>query len=303
MGTFFLCYDKVGGNMENMIGDNFEKSNKYRLYRRVEKIIHPTISKKNISSYKIVIDEGLLPIRVFYPKKVSNINSFILYLPGDGNVTGCVGEYSRICQDISMECNKLVIAIDYFEEKIQFPETLEKCFQTVKYFINELIELGISKEKIILFGDSTGANILSAMHLKNNERLTEKQVLFYPVVSGEYFGKTQYESIIKNSEYDLLTVSRVKKYLENYICKESDLNSEFVCPIKAVDYKKFPRTLIITGDLDPLRDEGKDFYEKLWKVSKKNKYYNIKFSSHGFLVSKDEEIKNEVYGKVREFIK
>ena len=38
---------------------NFDTEKKYRLYRTVYEILHPTISKKNISNYKIIVDENL----------------------------------------------------------------------------------------------------------------------------------------------------------------------------------------------------------------------------------------------------
>lgn len=46
-----------------------DREDTYKLYRTVYEIIHPTISKKNISNYKIMIQEDLVPLRIFYPKK------------------------------------------------------------------------------------------------------------------------------------------------------------------------------------------------------------------------------------------
>ena len=57
--------------------NSFEKGFKYKLYRTVYEVVHPTISKKNISSYRIMFKDDILPVRVFYPKKVSNINKII----------------------------------------------------------------------------------------------------------------------------------------------------------------------------------------------------------------------------------
>ena len=59
--------------------NSFDQTLKYKLYRTVYEIIHPTISKKNISSYRIVFNDDVLPVRVFYPKKVSNIRG-LLYM-------------------------------------------------------------------------------------------------------------------------------------------------------------------------------------------------------------------------------
>ena len=55
--------------MKIVNGDNFCSEEKYKLYRTVYEILHPTISKKNISNYKVVFDEKLLPTLVFYPKR------------------------------------------------------------------------------------------------------------------------------------------------------------------------------------------------------------------------------------------
>ena len=50
--------------------DEFDLDNKYKLYRNLYEVIHPTISKRNISEYKIILKDDLVPIRVFYPKKL-----------------------------------------------------------------------------------------------------------------------------------------------------------------------------------------------------------------------------------------
>ena len=83
--------------------NSFDQTLKYKLYRTVYEIIHPTISKKNISSYRIVFNDDVLPVRVFYPKKVSNISRVIIYVPGVTEVTGCLGDYAEICRNISHE--------------------------------------------------------------------------------------------------------------------------------------------------------------------------------------------------------
>ena len=40
-----------------MINNEFDSEIKYKLFRTVNEILHPTISKKNISDYKIIIDQ------------------------------------------------------------------------------------------------------------------------------------------------------------------------------------------------------------------------------------------------------
>ena len=89
-------------------GDNFCEIEKYKLYRTVHDLLHPTISKKNISNYKVVLDDKLLPVVVFYPDKMSNSKSIILYVVGDGKVNGCFGKYSDICKNLAKNTNSIV---------------------------------------------------------------------------------------------------------------------------------------------------------------------------------------------------
>ena len=57
--------------------NNFEDEDRYNLFRSVGELIHPVISKRNISDYNIILEEYLYPVRVYYPKKVSNIKKVI----------------------------------------------------------------------------------------------------------------------------------------------------------------------------------------------------------------------------------
>lgn len=289
-----------------MLGDNFSKEQKYKLYRTVEEIIHPTISKKNISNYKIVIKEDLVPVLVFYPKKISNLMSAIIFIPGDGFVSGCRDEYSNICKEISSECDKLVIALDYFEMDNKFPNTLDICYKTVMYLLDELEKNSIFRDNVILMGDSTGANLVSSITLKNisfNDNKICKEILLYPVLSGEYFGKSKYESISKNSEVDLLTIKRLENFMGKYVSSKRKMKDPLVFPLLNKDFSNYPKTLVVTGNLDPLKDEGFEYYKRLDAAGSKCYYSDIKFAAHGFLSSSDLEIKTELYRVINDFIK
>lgn len=289
------------------ITDEFDLASRYKLYRTVYEIIHPTISKKNISSYKIIVDESVVPLRIFYPEKISNIKSIIIYIHGGGWVTGSVNSYSKVCMDIAKNTSNLVVAIDYrLAPEHKFPIPLEDCYRAVNFLYKELINIGIDNKKIIIMGDSAGGNLAAAISLIAREKKDfkiEKEILLYPALSGDYKEDSKYESIIKNSKYDLLTAKHLNNFMKLYIREKKDLDNPLVCPLKEKSFKNLPTTLIITGDVDPLRDEGYAYYELLKNENKKNKYLNVKFAGHGFISSKDEEIKNELYNEINKFIK
>lgn len=293
MIPFFLCYYYTGDSMnENIIKNDFGSEDTYKLYRTVYEIIHPTISKKNISNYKIMIQEDLVPLRIFYPKKISTITRVILYIHGKRWMINGFYSYKEVCERLVQEMDTLVIVLDY--ENNTYQKIVEQSYQTIKYLYEGLNRVGIEKENIITIGDSVGASILSSVVLMDKSMI-KKEILLYPALDFSF--KTKYPSMEQNSQIDLLTMNHLRTYCNKYI----DLK-KYNSVMNEKDYSDWPNTLVITGDLDPLRDEGEEFSKRLRKTNKKSKYINIKFASHGFLNSKDEEAKDECFVEMKNFI-
>ena len=67
--------------------------------------------------------------------------------------------------------------------------------------------------------------------------------------------------------------------------------------LKLNNLGKFPRSLVITGEIDPLRDEGYQFYKSL----NNSRYYSLESNTHGFLKN-IKTMKNDVYDEIVKFI-
>ena len=272
--------------------NEFEKEEKYKLFRSVTELLHPSISKRNISNYKIVVDEEHLLLRVFYPKKVSNIKDVILMVPGEAEITECEGLYSDVCANISKELDELVISVDYEEVVGTKKELMNKIYGTITYIYQELIAAGIEKENITLMGDSTGGNIILniANEMERKDLKVGKMVLFYPVLSGEYKGKTQYNSILENTSVNYNLIEKLNKYYKK--------EEETIFPLKNPEKGIYPKTLLLTGNVDPLIDEAKDFANK----NKNIQLEIVDFAYHGFLNTKDKEIIKEYLSALKKFM-
>ena len=280
----------------------FENVIRYKLYRKVSDIIHPSISKKNISDYKIVFEDSLLPVRVFYPNKISKLSGIIIYIPGDGNLTKCTYEYATICSDLAKELDKLILAVDYFEHPNNYPSILDKVEQIVKYLYKELETVGIEKQDIILMGDSSGGNFVSSItfrFIKEKIDYINKEILLYPLLSGDYDENSKFKSIGNGWICNKELVNKIQNFMSEYTKLKKNRKRKDICPLLNKDYSHYPTTLVITGDLDPLRDEGVAFYKKLNNTSM---YQNIKDASHGFLNTKDLKIRHEYLSAIKKFI-
>lgn len=281
-------------NRKNML-DDFGTEDTYKLYRTIYEIIHPTISKKNISNYKIILQEDLIPLRIFYPKKISKLEKAVIYIPGKSWIVNGIKNYSEVAIELSKKLDSIIIAFDYELETNKYMKTVNQCYETLKYLIEGLNRVGIEKEAITVIGDSTGASILANVCMKE-EQVIPKLILLYPALNLMFEEKEKYPSLQQNNKLDLLTLNHLLIFNKNY------LNKDYKSPLKAKNYDKWPNTLIITSDLDPVRDEGIELANNLKKVNKKSKGINITFASHGFLNSKDEETKEEAMMEIKKFI-
>lgn len=284
--------------MKIVVGDNFCNDEKYKLYRGVYEILHPTISKKNISNYKVVFDEKLLPVLVFYPNKISNVKSIIIYVPGEGKVSGSYGKYSDVCKRVAKESNSVVVAVDYFNSTVKYPTVVNKISKLIKYLYDELSDNGIDEKNITLMSDSVGCKIMGSVITKliSKSVMVEKLMLFYPVVRDDYNDYKWNESLMSiNFNLD----KKVNNYLKKYLPKDGEVNCNL---LDMIYFKEFPKTLVVTGDMDIFKDDGEVLANNLLKNVEGSKYANIKFASHGFLSSTDEEINREVYKIISEFV-
>ena len=286
-------------NLVMIMQNEFDKEIKYKLYRSVKEILHPTISKKNISNYRIVIKEDIFPIRVFYPKKVTGINKVIIYIHGNGKVTNCSGKYSDICKKIALETNHLLIAIEYQIEKKLLEKTYQKIAKTTKYLYEELTENGINTKDITLMGDSTGCNMIAGInYLSKEKNKIKKEVLFYPILSLKYFDVSKYKSLEENKEFNSHLIESLQGYFSKIVSKE-DLNKDILTPLK-VNQENTPKTLILVGKVDSLKEEAEEYYNLL--KPQKRKYVEIPFCAHGFLKSMDKELETEIFEKLNNFL-
>lgn len=260
--------------------NEFDTEIKYKLFRTVNEILHPTISKRNISDYKIIMDDDILPVRVFYPKKVTDINKVIIYVHGNGKVTDCEGEYSSICKNFATKTNTMLVAVEYNEFKNNYKKILDEVKRCITYLYDKLIINNIDKDSIIVMSDSTGCHIINSIELP-----VKKEILLYPVLSTKY-KKDSYESINKNEDFNIGLIERINEYFKDTLDKDVSIIDNSI------------NKIVLIGNVDSLKDEVCEYY----KDKENTKLIEMPFSSHGFIKDMDKELAGEVFTAINKFI-
>lgn len=135
-----------------------------RLYRNLYDIIHPSISRKNISNYKIIFNDNLIPVRIFYPNRDTKLGRIIIYIHGDKT-------NDKVYEEIAKRTDSIVIFLEYRKEKIEID-----CNNMIEYLLKGLTECNISLENVLLMGDDIESNFL--LQLENENRV--KKIFIMP---------------------------------------------------------------------------------------------------------------------------
>jgi len=265
------------------LGINVKKH--YRMERVLNRVLHPSLKLRyEIWDRKIIADGFSLPIRVFSPKQMRS-EEIILFFHGGGWVSGDIESYTGVCAALAKETGRRVMSVDYRRApEYPFPYALEDCYRAARALFLHITLKGTA-DQMILMGDSAGGNLAAAVSLMAADRgefRVSRQILLYPSTYNNHRESSPFHSITENGRDFLLTSKKVQDFQDLYLRKGSDLNSPYFAPLLSNHLEGQPKTLLITAEYDPLRDEGEAYGEKLRRYGNEVSLYRMKDALHGF---------------------
>lgn len=246
------------------------------------------LSKK--IDYKIYNGDYEVPTRIYLPgEDIGNQDNHLkvlLFLHGGGWITESVDNYDRVCALMAKATERAVVSVEYrLAPEFPFPTGLEDCYAVAKALFTNRFILNVDPEDITLVGDSAGGNLTAAISLMAKDRgefLPKQQILIYPAVNNDYTETSPFESVHDNGEDFFLTALKIQQYQDLYKSKEEDLQNPYFAPILAKDLSGQPKTLIITAEYDPLRDEGEAYGKRLEEAGNMVEMHRVKDALHGY---------------------
>lgn len=206
----------------------------------------------------------------------------IIYFHGGGFVFYSIESHDYVTRRLCDMNDATVISVDYrLAPEHTFPAAHQDAYKIIEYVSKNATALNIDASKIILAGDSAGANIsaCASHHFKSNPNVNiAAQVLIYPWVDG----KLSSNSIKKYKDGFLLTEKALHWFQKTYTPKLEDRLRPELSPTYHKDFKNLPPTFVITAEYDPLKDEGKEYADKLRNANNIVLYKDYKGLIHGF---------------------
>lgn len=235
-----------------------------------------------------------VPVRIYFPTQkmleeelISQYNGkVLLFFHGGGWVTESVETYDRVCSQMAQSTNRLVLSVEYRKApEDRFPTALMDGYAVAEVLFSGQYMKGIKPEDITLIGDSAGGTMTAALSLMARDRgafKPKQQILIYPAVWNDYTEQSPFPSVHENGRDYLLTSVKMEEYLKLYQRTESDRDSPYFAPLMAPSLAGLPRTLILTAEYDPLRDEGEEFGRQLKMAGNDVTVKRIQDALHGY---------------------
>lgn len=237
----------------------------------------------NIMEFEIEGCDGKIKLRVYQPK-INNFSSpVMIFCHGGGFVLGDLDAYDHDSRNYALALNCVVVTIEYrLAPEHKHPTAVDDCYMACKWIKENAALIGGDTQKIIIAGDSSGGNIAANVvvrSIEKNECFSEVLLLIYPLI--DFFSDTPSRQLFKEG-YNT-TAKTISWCSEQYLQSGSQNQFTNLLTLERDLLKKFPKTIVITAEYDPLRDEGEIFYRKLKKEKVRAIHKQFDGTIHGFL--------------------
>ena len=205
---------------------------------------------------------GPIAVRVYRPVK-NEILPALVFFHGGGFVICSLETHDRQCRVLANASGCTVIAVDYrLAPENKYPAAVDDAYAATRYVAEHASEFGIDPNRIAVGGDSAGGNLATVVSHLSRDRGGPRlkfQLLIYPLV--DFYDESP--SMQQYSKDHFLTREGMAWFAKSYLpSREAGLEPS-ASPLNAADFRGLPPAMIITGECDPLRDQGETYARKL----------------------------------------
>lgn len=257
-----------------------------RLYRDTRAVLTPeTPAVESVQLLLAPGKAGPVPVRAYRPKGAGKdeILPALVYFHGGGWVIGDLDTHDVVCRTLANGARCAVFSVEYRKApESPFPAAVEDCFAALEFVSQGGKKLGVEAKQLAIGGDSAGGNLAAVCALLARDAggpSIAMQLLIYPATDQ----RMGHPSIEGNGEGYLLTKHSMRYFRGHYLPREADWIDWRASPLLAKSLAALPPAYVMTAGYDPLRDEGRDYAERLKAEGVATDYREYADMVHGFI--------------------
>ncbi len=218
-------------------------------------------------------DGLVVPVRVY--RSTVFAPAAVLYLHGGGFVVGGFDSHDDVCAELAERTGLAVVAVDYrLCPEHPHPAAFADVLAAYRWTFDHV------DGRVILAGDSAGGCLAAALGqvLRGSQRPLG-QVLIYPGLGGD----TDSGSYQEHSDAPMLSRNDVLYYNRvNSAGRDLSQDPTFA-PLAAKDLANLSPVVAFSADCDPLRDDARDYCERVTLAGGDATHINEAGLVHGYL--------------------
>ena len=244
--------------------------------RRAARLRPSNVHLEDISD----LDAAGVPCRLYRPSADTTL-ALVIYFHGGGWVIGDLDTHDGLCRALAAESRAAVLSVAYrLAPEHPFPAALHDVVAATGWIAAHAADLGCDPQRVAIAGDSAGAGLATVVAQLGLVPL-RYQLLIYPVTDARCTSAS-YDEFLDGPG---LTRAGMEWFIGHYLSGGGSADDPRVSPLLAGDQAlaNVPPGLIITAELDPLRDEGEAYAARLNAAGVATSLIRYGGMYHGFM--------------------
>lgn len=201
-------------------------------------------------------------IRLFEPEHCHDRAPLIVDVHGGGFTMGSVAAMQAWPMRLAASTGFRAATVEYrLAPEHKFPVGLQDVARAVRHLFAQADELGVDPERILLTGQSAGANLIVAATLLLRDTGHPLPCALMPIVGAFAPGGTDSSRRFAEPVFGL-GGKGVERCLDHYLRSPEERGHPLVSPVLA-DLRDMPMTCLFSAALDPLFDDSFAFAQAM----------------------------------------
>lgn len=208
---------------------------------------------------------GSVPVRIVRPPHDAGRFPAVVYAHGGGWVLGDPHTHDRLIRELAVRAQAAVVFVDYARApETRYPIQNQQMFAVLQWVADNADSMGIDASRLAVAGDSSGANMATVVTMMAKDHGGPKlaaQVLLCPTTAAGFDTPSAREF----ADGPFLDERSMRFFWDAYLPDHSRRHEPTASPLSAsrAQLEGLPPALVVTAELDPLRDEGEQYAHNL----------------------------------------